>query len=378
MLSNIIVKSLYGLYSYTIDFRPERKTYCFVTGPNAYGKTSLLRMINALYNQDFNDLAKVRFDEFILTFDDNYKIKVTQKRIYDQDSDDTFPLRVLLRFVLYNSQTQIGVEVFEWDSETESTDALNNLTAYLASHPVYLITDNRLYKGGAGEPIGRIIESGMKKYLENIELKLNSALQRGLVENQPAISANDYNERLENLRPLIESSKRYGLIEKNLIPSYSIEESAFCHRCIVAAEQAYSGEIVEVIKKLDSFCSIIEEYGFAKKELELSPYFGIRFRADDEMGSLLLYDQLSSGEKHILLMNYDILIEVPDDALVLIDEPELSFHLEWQGRFLSNLEKIVRVRHDLQFIMCTHSPEMFGYEWSLSTDLYEQAEKHDI
>lgn len=378
MLSNIIIKNLYGIYSYKIDFCPEKKPYRFITGPNAYGKTSLLRVINALYNQNYDELAKVTFEELKLKFDDGYNIQISQKRFYDEDSDDIFPSRVKLTFTLDRNDSQSGIEEFQWDSETESIGGLNNLTAYLASHPIYLITDNRLYKGGVGAPIGQVIELGMKNYLENVERNLNSALQKGMLADQQPITSEEYEERFNMLYPLIKSSVKYGLIAKNPIPPYTAMESAFCHRCIAAAEDAFSGDVLEAIKRLDTFYSIINNYGFAKKELELSPYFGIRFRADDEMSSLLLYDQLSSGEKHILLMNYDILIEVPDDSLVLIDEPELSFHLEWQGLFLSNLERLINVRKGLQFIICTHSPELFGYDWGLSTDLYEQAEKHDI
>ena len=95
------------------------------------------------------------------------------------------------------------------------------------------------------------------------------------------------------------------------------------------------------IANLDALRIVIENYSFANKHLELSPYFGFRFRADDEMESLLSFEQLSSGEKHIMLMNYDVLFDLEDETLVLIDEPELSFHIEWQGQFMANLKEMV-------------------------------------
>jgi predicted ATPase len=117
----------------------------------------------------------------------------------------------------------------------------------------------------------------------------------------------------------------------------------------------------------------MDNYSFANKHLELSPYFGFRFRAEDEKGTLLSFDQLSSGEQHVMLMNYDVLFDLEDETLVLIDEPELSFHIEWQGQFMANLKEMVASRKDLQFIICTHAPEMFGYDWNVSVDLFEQA-----
>ena len=55
----------------------------------------------------------------------------------------------------------------------------------------------------------------------------------------------------------------------------------------------------------------------------------------------------------------------------LLDEPELSFHLEWQGIFLNSLETISQLR-SIQCIVCTHSPEIFRYQWNMSIDLFKQ------
>ena len=76
-----------------------------------------------------------------------------------------------------------------------------------------------------------------------------------------------------------------------------------------------------------------------------------------------------------MLMNFDVLFDLEDETLVLIDEPELSFHIEWQGQFMANLAEMAASRKDLQFIICTHAPEMFGYNWNVSVDLFEQANR---
>ena len=70
-------------------------------------------------------------------------------------------------------------------------------------------------------------------------------------------------------------------------------------------------------------------------------------------------------------MTYDLLFNADDDSLILIDEPELSFHLEWQGIFLNSLETISQLR-SIQCIVCTHSPEIFRYQWNMSIDLFKQ------
>lgn len=372
MLKTITIKALYGLYSYSIDFHPEKHPYRFVTGPNAYGKTSLLRMLDSLYNQDFKSLAHVVFDEFILLFNDGFRIDIKQCRVYDDDpdSDETEPKKVILQFIACK---ETGFcESLIWESDVIVDDKLNNLTAYLSSHPIYFITDNRLYKRGTGEFVGSSLESAMKDYLRELERDINTALQQGMLDECAPITEAIYNKELSRLNPLIDSIVKYELVHRNPIPAYSEEKSSFCHTCITALDRALSGDVLRRIAALDALCLIIDKYDFASKRLELSPFFGFRFKAEDDMESILFFDQLSSGERHIMLMNCDILFDVEDEALVLIDEPELSFHIEWQGMFLFNLEELIGVRKDLQFIICTHAPEMFGYDWSLSADLLEQ------
>lgn len=374
MLKSIKIKNLYGLHSYALDFKPERKSYCFVTGPNAYGKTTLLRMLDSLYIQDFKGLADIAFDEFCLLYDDGFHIAIKQKRIYDAspDSDEITPRKIVLLFSSGSADT--AKESWKWESDHEIDEKLNNMTAYLASHPIYMITDSRLYKGGTGEPLGESLEGSMKKYLQDLERELNANLQQGLMDEQEPIREAEYDERKDRILPLIDSVMKYGLVRRNPLPAYSEEKAAFCHTCLKAVEDTLQNEVLGKIARIDAFCLIIDNYGFAKKKLELSPYFGFRFKAEDDMASILSFDQLSSGEQHIVLMNYDILFDVDDEALVLIDEPELSFHLEWQGQFMANLEELTDTRNDLQYIICTHAPEMFGYEWDASVDLKEQSE----
>jgi len=374
MLKSIVIKGLYGLHSYSLDFKPERKPYCFVTGPNAYGKTTLLRMLDFLYNQDFNGLADIAFGEFRLLFDDGFHIVIVQERIYDAspDSDEITPRKIVL--MLSSGSADTAEETWQWESDREKDEKLNNVTAYLASHPIYMITDNRLYKGGTGESVGGALEGSMKKYLQDLERELNADLQQRLMDEQEHIGQAEYSERGKRIQPLIDSVMKYGLVRRNPLPAYSEEKAAFCHTCLKAVEETLQNEILGKIARLDAFCLIIDNYGFAKKKMELSPYFGFRFKAEDDMASILSFDQLSSGERHIVLMNYDILFDVDDEALVLIDEPELSFHLEWQGQFMANLEELTGTRNDLQYIICTHAPEMFGYEWDASVDLKEQSE----
>jgi energy-coupling factor transporter ATP-binding protein EcfA2 len=72
---------------------------------------------------------------------------------------------------------------------------------------------------------------------------------------------------------------------------------------------------------------------------------------DGGTGSLLV---LSSGERQILSMVYAA-SNMEAAKVVLIDEPELSLHLDWQRRLLGEMKSQLGNR---QIIFATHSPEI--------------------
>jgi ABC-type lipoprotein export system ATPase subunit len=64
---------------------------------------------------------------------------------------------------------------------------------------------------------------------------------------------------------------------------------------------------------------------------------------------------LSSGEKQILTMLYSASRSRFRSGIFLIDEPELSLHIDWQRDILREL---MAQAPDRQIIACTHSPEV--------------------
>ncbi len=68
-------------------------------------------------------------------------------------------------------------------------------------------------------------------------------------------------------------------------------------------------------------------------------------------------DKLSSGEQHIVVLFYYLIFLAEKNSIVLIDEPEISFHVIWQNNFINHLIKIGEQK-SLTFIIATHSPEI--------------------
>lgn len=69
---------------------------------------------------------------------------------------------------------------------------------------------------------------------------------------------------------------------------------------------------------------------------------------------------LSSGEKQLLIILLTVLCQEEKQAVLLLDEPEISMHLRWQ------YELIDIIRHlnpHCQVVIATHSPSIFNDGW---------------
>lgn len=71
--------------------------------------------------------------------------------------------------------------------------------------------------------------------------------------------------------------------------------------------------------------------------------------------SALSIDQVSSGEYHLLTSLIGIFSNLSNDSLVLIDEPEISLHPNWQMKYITFLKKVFAKYASCHFILSTHS-----------------------
>jgi predicted ATP-binding protein involved in virulence len=77
---------------------------------------------------------------------------------------------------------------------------------------------------------------------------------------------------------------------------------------------------------------------------------------------------LSSGEQHLLVLYFQLLFGVKPNAIVLIDEPEISLHISWQKEFLNDLIHFSKF-NNLTAVIATHSPDIISNYWELAKPL---------
>lgn len=305
MLTSFKISKLFGLHDYDLVFsESEDDKIRFITATNGYGKSSILRLIDAAFNHHLETFFKIPFHELSLTVD-NAVLNLRQ-----------------VKGVVAPGNKEL--EVVDKDEDVAIEFSIGMGTP--ASSTTLTMDD---VKSGS---------KGMDDVLQQIEMFFSSETCK-FIDDRRLFRENTDDSELVRLSDLLR--------ERILRHDDNTEKQ------------------IEVLKK------IVEGSCFADKHMEISEDFGFRFVMDNEDGTKLAMSDLSSGEQHIMLISLYMLFDAPEKAIVLIDEPEMSFHLTWQGDYLKNLRQIVALRN-VQCIVATHSPIIFDSEYSIAIDLYDQ------
>lgn len=87
-----------------------------------------------------------------------------------------------------------------------------------------------------------------------------------------------------------------------------------------------------------------------KLDLFSFPYFKV-----SKKGKEIDAEESSSGESHFISTLISIISNIEENSLILIDEPELSLHPNWQIKYIHFLNEIFKEYKSCHFIICTHS-----------------------
>lgn len=77
-------------------------------------------------------------------------------------------------------------------------------------------------------------------------------------------------------------------------------------------------------------------------------------------GEFLTPYKLSSGEKQLLVIMLTVLVENGENYTLLMDEPEISLHIEWQKQLINIIREL---NPNTQIILTTHSPALIMDGW---------------
>lgn len=81
----------------------------------------------------------------------------------------------------------------------------------------------------------------------------------------------------------------------------------------------------------------------------------------DSFGETISPLKLSSGEKQMLIILLSVLVQNQRPAVLFMDEPEVSLHIEWQQRLIALVRDL---NPNIQIILTTHSPAVIMDGWA--------------
>ena len=423
-ISRLQIKKLYDQYNYDIDFNSEEKEQITIlTGPNGYGKTTILRILKSLNPKFLYYFYVIKFSEIIISFDNNTVLNITQnyktevESIFAIDYKDELEKEVrfiwnkttgepLTHFVYNRTNIEKARRTYKFLRGTYSRrKAFEDLTSrekeeilldneefneYIAKangQEQFLmqlealrscyIPSNRIYNEAHEEneklPIEKVCEALKDEMIKaKYDFLIHSQridsifIKKVLGSIYEDCSLSSYNELKAEVENQMNTAAEYKLAEKVEIPEYNEENKAVLFAYLKGLKEKFS-KFSTILEKTNLFHKMLTSKGFANKSVETSTQHGFRVKSNN--GDIIDGYKLSSGEQNEIIMLYRLIYEVPDQGLLLIDEPENSLHVAWQKTIVDDMKEIASVKR-LQIIIATHSPSIVSKGRSMTQDLY--------
>lgn len=381
-------------------FELDKASPTILTGSNGSGKSTILRSISAVGEMDLHALCVLPFEEISLTFSNGPALsirRVDEGLLFRRDSltwafdSEIYGLRhrkamkeadeaPAFRRGIARSQVKrrvakemFGSEKGEWLQRT------------LEDFPVLYISDQRLMVSrrtgrhpsalprGEGPQVKAVNEFARElrdsiTFAQRQYVTVSQELDEGFYRK--VIDALDHPVEIENLRGLLadvtDAASRLravGLLgEERELAAKSDRLEAEAVRPVIKTFAEDTLRKYEVLmplqKKLRVFIEFLDKH-YRGKSVEIQQEKGFVIRLGDGKDDLLLPSELSSGEQQILTLAYQLVFKTRLGTLVLIDEPELSLHVNWQQSLIDDLSSLGQ-QQELSFLLATHSPTVIG------------------
>lgn len=334
MLESIKIKKLFGLFDYHITLDTS-ENITILTGPNGYGKTTILNIIYHFFNQQFSYFQKLNFESINFEFSENKRMELTKKEKKAILTNNTaiFP-RVYtdIHINFFDSEKKIGT--FIYDSELRELIA-NELKNFFSlrqieedlwintrtNEKISLNNFLNLYKEQLPEHFISLIKKKQSEEKNNPIIIFLNSLNIYLIKEQRLlhkIFGRDKEEDtfLNTIELYAEELKK--LIEEKQLEAYQITQkldSSFPKRLIETKTVIDEATFKERFAKLKNKQSKLQQFGITTVEQEIPDY-------NTESAKVLSVYLNDSEEK---LSVYDDLLTKIDLFVSIISQKDFAF-----------------------------------------------------
>lgn len=390
-MQGIRVEKLFGHFDYTISFSEEGMT--IITGPNGFGKSTLLRIINALADSDMDYFFDLKFEEIEILEadgDENLLIRKEEERLsvdgvaFDRQDFASWNKYELRRTLEEQPQEQTALLM---SRITDIVFAFQRIAG-----EVYSIEEQRLVRSVLRRKINRTdgkkvferkiiqtveeIPDKLKKEISiaageysQISSELDSTFPQRLFAQTEGLTREEFDRELSSMGEKLTKLQKYEISSFTASADVQFkEEDARALKVYFDDFQRKYEKYDRLLEQLELFENVVNKR-FRFKKVYISMQEGI-WIADEEGDEIPLL-RLSSGEKEILVLFYQLIFEVPEGSLLLVDEPEISLHIAWQRMFAEDMQTIVR-RKGIKAVIATHSVQIVNGNSTVQRDLGKQ------
>lgn len=428
MVTNLMIRQLYGHYDYDIELGKNKKVTILI-GPNGYGKSTILKILNNLISCNLWYFNLIEFRHIMIQFSDGYNVHIQKNKAEESEvkdlrsrniSESIFILSkweeghdvVQSEFVLSTNyvlrkvrRSAIGYRTMDTMREIDIEDYLNRnykfsddddlpeaskfLTSYLLNEKSIFVKEQRIqYEDVDGYSRKLINRYNVDKIAEDLDEilvdyqelfgakceEIDSAfVEKLLSDSNDGYSLNEYNKKAKVLESILKQFQKYGLAENlHLDFQYNDQYRKVLSHYIDDMEgklNAYWGLFIRM-SSLDGF---LKSKDLANKHISVTKKGLVAF---DTNGSVIPLRKLSSGEQNLIILYFFLLFKTSPGMLVCLDEPEISMHVAWQETMLADLKTIAKVL-DVQIVVATHSIDLVNGNWDNCIDLFEAAKDNE-
>ena len=357
-IKNISIKNLWGKYN--IDWELDKETN-ILAGQNGTGKTTVLNLIHSVLSGNSEIVDRYYFNSIKIVFDTNEHILLisTDNFLAEFANDPIIKLMANFSELIQpkNEKDVEAIKTFE--------DFALRIKKVLGAE----INPEELAKRSG------YFEHNIKN-LEDIK-QLKNLFNFSFVSTFDKIRNHQINYELHETElnsDLFQAIDDFNIYELTL---YKKEEKI---------TKNTESEIKEILNKDNQSAVELQQIGVLykkieqlRKELYKNKYFLIDtinelFKKSekkigfDKEGYLIFHqddtiidpEDLSAGEKQLLIILINSVIHDNKPFTYLMDEPEISLHVDWQEDLIKMISKINK---NAQIIIATHSPAIIMNGW---------------
>ena len=406
-IKSISIKGFWGEFVCRNEFNNDIN---IIIGKNGTGKTTFMNILHAVLSLDIDELRDNEFAKVTLSLINNEE----EKEIVVIKNEDDF--RVNVTYIIDGEEYDINLPMGDTPSYVrrryfdEYEKLKDNINKYIKLFSLSVYRNRKNYEYERERERGNLYRKGMLSptdfYLNEllIELgkyqleltqnskKISEDLQRDVLlsllytneEKTTKLRNNNSLEKEKEKEKLQNAYRKFGFyddavskkINKHIDAVFDelskfkdledrlkikLDEIEFPSR-ILAAKKV-TDKIIELsseaekrnevlFKNSNKFIDIIRL--FTSKHFEFKKGELVFLLSSGKETSLF---KLSSGEKQLLILLIEALLQRESNCIFLADEPEISLHIEWQRKII---ESVLSLNPNAQIIVATHSPEIAG------------------